>query len=82
MVISIMLSDEISMLHNIFVQSEIWLRSAQMLLKEHKCQCGDFVAVFKPHVVVLTSQHQKTWYENQKEIYAEYNLKICKSEQH
>ena len=52
-VISIMLAEEISsMLHNIFVPSKILLKIAQILLKVHICQCGDFVAVFKPHVVV------------------------------
>ena len=63
-----MLAEEISsMLHNIFVPSKILLKIAQILLKVHICQCGDFVAVFKPHVVVLNSQHQKAWYENHKE---------------
>ena len=39
-----------------------------------KCQCGDIVVVFEPHVVVSNSQHQKTWYKNYKEKCAEYNI--------
>jgi hypothetical protein len=52
---------------------KIQLKNAQILLKEHKCQCGEFMAVFKPHKVALNSQRQKTWYQNNKEKCAEYN---------
>ena len=65
---------EISMLHNMFMPSKIQLKNAQTLLKEHKFQCGDFVSIFKPHVVVPNSQYQKTWYQNHKEKHAEYNM--------
>ena len=40
------------------------LKNTQTLLKRHKCLCGDFVSIFKPHVVVPNSHHQKTWYQN------------------
>ena len=64
---------EISTLHDIFMPYKIQLKNAQILLKEHKCQCGEFMAVFKPHKVASNSQRQKTWYQNNKEKCAEYN---------
>ena len=57
-----------------FMPSKILLKNAQILLKEHQCQCGDFMSVFKPHVVASDSQRQKTWYQNHKEKCAEYNM--------
>src|SRR5882762_1447486 len=65
---------EIAMLHDMFMPSKIQLKNAQILLKEHKCQCGDFMSVFKPHVVASDSQRQKTWYQNHKEKRADYNM--------
>jgi hypothetical protein len=62
------------MLHDMFMPSKIQLKNAQILLKEHKCQCGDFMSVFKPHKVVSNSQCQKTWYQNHKEKCAEDNM--------
>ena len=42
-----------------FMQSKIQLKNAQILLKEHKCQCGDFISVFKPHKVSSNAEYQK-----------------------
>jgi len=56
-----------------FMPYKIQLKNAQILLKEHKCQCGEFMSVFKPHKVASNSQHQKTWYQNHKEQRAKYN---------
>ena len=49
--VTIKCAKEISMLHDIFMPSKIQLKDAQILLKEHKCQCGDFMSVFKPRTV-------------------------------
>ena len=72
--LTIKYAKKISMLHDIFMPSKIQLKNAQTLLKRHKCQCGDFVSIFKPHVVVPNSNRQKTWYQNHKEQRAEYNM--------
>ena len=72
--VTIKCAKEISMLHDMFMPSKIQLKNAQMLLKEHKCQCGDFISVFKPHKVVSNSQRQKTWYQNHKEKCAEEKM--------
>src|SRR5258705_11468674 len=57
-----------------FMPYKIQLKNAQILLQEHKCQCGEFMSVFKPHKVASNSQHRKTWYQNHKEKCAEYNM--------
>ena len=62
------------MLHDMSMPSKIQLKNAQTLPKRHKCQCGDFVPIFKPHAVVPNSHCQKTWYQNYKENHAEYNM--------
>ena len=64
---------EISTLHAMFMPYKIQLKNAQILLKEHKCQCGEFMSVFKPHKVASNSQCQKTWYQNNKEKCVKYN---------
>ena len=44
---------EISTLHDMFMPYKIQLKNPQILLKEHKCQCGEFMSVFKPHKVAF-----------------------------
>jgi hypothetical protein len=39
----------ISILHDMFMPSKILLKNAQILLQDHKCQCGVFLLVFKPY---------------------------------
>ena len=74
---------EILMLHDMFMPSKIQLKNAQTLLKEHKCQCGDFVSIFKPHVVVSNSQYQKSWYQkNVPSIICNLNIKHVIGNQH
>jgi hypothetical protein len=46
---------------------KIQLKNAQILLKEHKYQCGDFMSVFKPHKVSSNAEYQRKWYQNHKE---------------
>ena len=54
--------------------SKIQLKNAQILLKEHKCQCGNFMSVFKPHKMSSNAEYQRKWYQNHKEKRAEYNM--------
>jgi hypothetical protein len=65
---------EISVLHDMFMPCKIQLKNAQILLKEHKCKCGDFMSVFKPHKVSSNAEYQKKWYQNHKEKCAENNM--------
>ena len=62
--LTIKYAKEFSMLHDMCMPSKFQLKNTQTLLKRHKCLCGDFVSIFKPHVVVPNSHHQKTWYQN------------------
>ena len=43
------------------------------MLQDHKCQCGEFLSVFKPCKVASNAEHQQTWYQNHKNQCAEYN---------
>jgi len=63
----------ISILHDVFMPAKILLKNAQILLQDHKCQCGVFLSVFKPYKVASNAEHQQTWYKNHKEKHAEYN---------
>jgi len=63
----------ISILHDVFMPAKILLENAQILLQDHKCQCGVFLSVFKPYKVASNAQRQQTWYQNHKEKRAEYN---------
>src|ERR1700685_1034030 len=72
--VTIKCAKEISMLHDIFMPSKIQLKNAQILLKEHKCQCGNFMSVFKPHKMSSNAEYQRKWYQNHKEKCAEYNM--------
>jgi hypothetical protein len=63
----------ISILYDMFMPSKVLLKNAQVLLQEHKCQCGMFLSVFKPYKVASNAEHQQTWYQNHKEKRAEYN---------
>ena len=72
--VTIKCAKEISMLHDMFMPSKMLLKNAQKLLQEHKCQCGDFMSVFKRHKVSSNAEYQKKWYQNHKEKRAEYNI--------
>ena len=72
--VTIKCAKEISMLHDMFMPSKIQLKNAQILLKEHKCQCGNFMSVFKPHKMSSNAEYQRKWYQNHKEKCAEYNM--------
>ena len=72
--VTIKCAKEISMLHDMFMPSKIQLKNAQILLKEHKCQCGNFMSVFKPHKMSSNAEYQRKWYQNHKEKRAEYNM--------
>src|ERR1700733_1476964 len=63
----------ISTLHDMFMPSKILLKNAQILLQDHKCQCGVFLSVFKPYKLTSNAEYQQTWYQNHKEKRAEYN---------
>ena len=71
--VTIKCAKEISMLCDMFMPYKIWLKKAWILLKRHKCQCGDFISVFKPHKVSSNAEYQQKWYQNHKEKHAEYN---------
>ena len=65
---------ELATLHKIYMPSKILLQNAQILLKNHKCHhCNDFLALFKPFKISSNADHQKTWYQKNKEKRAEYN---------
>jgi hypothetical protein len=63
----------ISILHDVFMPAKILLKNAQILLQDHKCQCGVFLSVFKPYKVASNAERQQTWYQNHKEKRGEYN---------
>ena len=50
---------EISILHNMFMHSKILLKDAKILLQDHKCQCGEFLSIFKPHKLGSNAEYQK-----------------------
>src|SRR6266436_6524973 len=64
---------KVSTLHDMFMPSKILLKNAQLLLQDHKCECGEFLSVFKPHKVASNTERQQTWYRNHKDKRAEYN---------
>src|SRR6202050_4552826 len=65
---------ELAALHEIYMPSKILLQNAQILLKNHQCHhCNDFLALFKPFKITSNADHQKTWYQKNKEKRAEYN---------
>ena len=64
---------KVSTLHDMFMPSKILLKNAQLLLQDHKCECGEFLSVFKPHKVASDAERQQTWYRNHKDKRAEYN---------
>ena len=44
------------------------------MLKNHKCHdCNDFLALFKPFKITSNADHQKTWYQKNKEKHAKYD---------
>jgi len=63
----------ISILHDVFMPAKILLKNAQILLQDHKCQCGVFMSVFTPYKVASNAERQQTWYQNHKEKRAECN---------
>jgi hypothetical protein len=73
---------EISILHNMFMHSKILLKDAKILLQDHKCQCGEFLSIFKPHKLGSNAEYQKKWYQNNKEKRAEYNKQPQYQESH
>jgi hypothetical protein len=72
----------ISIMHNLFLPSKILLKNAQILLQDHKCQCGEFLSVFKPNKEVSNAEYQQKWYQNHKEKRAEYNKQSQYQESH
>ena len=66
---------EVANLHDMYMPSKILLKNAQILLEKHKCEtCPDLHAVFKPYKVASNAERQQTWYQNNKEKRAEYNM--------
>jgi hypothetical protein len=45
-------------LHNLFMPSRILLKNAQISLQDHKCQCSEFLSVFKPHKRDSNAEYQ------------------------
>jgi hypothetical protein len=58
------------------------LKNVQILLQDHKCQCDEFLSVFKPYKVGSNAEHQQTWYQNHKSQRAEYNKRPEYQESH
>ena len=66
---------ELVNLHDMYMPSKILLKDAQTLLENHKCEtCEDLLAVFRPYKVASNAERQQTWYQNNKEKRAEYNM--------
>ena len=66
---------EVANLHDMYMPSKILPKKAQILLEKHKCEtCPDLHAVFKPYKVASNAECQQTWYQNNKEKHAEYNM--------
>ena len=73
---------EISILHNMFMLSKILLKDAKILLQDYKCQCGEFLSIFKPYKLGSNAEYQRKWYQNNKEKCAEYNKQHEYQESH
>jgi hypothetical protein len=59
--LTLKIAKELANLHNVYVPLKILLKNVQILLQDHKCQCDEFLSVFKPYKVVSNTEHQQTW---------------------
>src|ERR1700692_989282 len=73
---------ELANLHDVYVPSRILLKNVQILLQDHKCECYEFLSVFKPYKVASNAERQQTWYQNHKDQRAEYNKRPEYQESH
>jgi len=71
--LTLKIAKELANLHDVYVPSKILLKNVQILLQDHKCQCNEFLSVFKPYKVVSNTEHQQSWYQNHKNQCAKYN---------
>ena len=71
--LTLKIAKELAKLHDVYMPSKTLLKNVQTLLQDHKCQCDEFLSVFKPYKVSSNAEHQRTWYQNHKSQRAEYN---------
>jgi hypothetical protein len=80
--LTLKIAKELAKLHDVYMPSKTLLKNVQILLQDHKCQCDEFLSVFKPYKVGSNAEHQQTWYQNHKSQRAEYNKRPEYQESH
>ena len=80
--LTLKIAKELANLHNVYMPSKTLLKNVQILLQDHKCQCNEFLSVFKPYKVSSNAERQQSWYQNHKNQRAEYNKRPEYQESH
>jgi hypothetical protein len=78
--LTLKIAKELANLHDVYMPSKTLLKNVQILLQDHKCQCEEFLSVFKPYKVA--SNASTNLVSEPKNKCAEYNKCLEYQESH